>query len=115
MLVIACVVRSQKRDVDSTRGNYVSANNRCFKVAFIWPPFLVGGTLIVAAVGVLLLYKRGNLWYKKIDTGFVVVPVCVPFIDWSFVFFSSRSARLHGGRFYYSAMVRLPCAWWPSW
>ena len=24
-----------------------------------------------------------------------------PFIDWSFIFFSSRSARRHGGRFYF--------------
>ena len=49
------------------------------------------GTLIVTAVGVLLLYKREDLWYKKIDTGIVVVPVCV-LSETGVLFFSPAGA-----------------------
>jgi len=64
------------------------------------------GTLIVAAVGVLL-DRSWVWWYKKIDPGFVVVPV-VSFHRLEF--FSSRSARRHGGRFYYRLVVELGAA-----
>ena len=60
--------------------------------------------------GVLLLYKREDLWYKKIDHGFVVVPVA-SFHRLEFCFFlqperssSWRALLLFG---YGAATVRL--------
>ena len=56
--------------------------------------------------GVLLLYKREDLWYKKIDHGFVVVPVA-SFHRLEFCFSPAEALVFMAGAF----IIRLCCGY----